>query len=574
MRAAARADGVSVHAIAGTHAVLLAMNASDQARRSLLGFAIGRKDPAGEVRWLRGFKFFRDLVPDPQPGETRSTLEHPIQSFLWGHYTADPDTEHRYVVRPLYRPGNGNLAALVPGADVSVTVRTESQDQGTHAIYFNRGAIPSQAFARQFGNRPPADENDPDADDVRWLSRGLLQGALDFIAQATGPRFSLRCGFYEFKYKPIMAALLAADGRGADVRIVYEAGTETKAGVVRPTSTTTGNEKAIDDLPFDRTLLIKRTKRKAIPHNKFIILLDNGRPVEVWTGSTNITASGFLGQSNVGHIVRDETVAAAFLRYWELLSRDSDIEAMRDFCSANPADLAEPLAENSITAIFSPRRRSRMLDWYGASMDQARQTVMLTSAFGVTERLARHFNNDRDYLRFLLMEKPNASAETQAMIERDRDTRIATGPDLNRDAIALQLEGAGLDFWLRERHFRDRGGGHVFYIHTKIMAIDVLTDDPLVFSGSANFSPPSLLSNDENMLLIRGDKRVADVYLTEFFRLFNHFYFRFVAQEAARRGTGGTEEVPFLEDSDAWTDGAYAPGRYHFRRRELFGVAP
>jgi hypothetical protein len=34
------------------------------------------------------------------------------------------------------------------------------------------------------------------------------------------------------------------------------------------------------------------------------------------------------------------------------------------------------------------------------------------------------------------------------------------------------------DVWRRERHFRKRNSGHVFYVHTKIMAADLLSDDP------------------------------------------------------------------------------------------------
>lgn len=574
MRVSGRAGGISVHAIAGSHAVLLAMNASAAARRDLLGFAIGRRRRNGEIGWLNGFKFFEDLVPAPKAGETRSTLEHPVQSFLWGHYTATPDTAFDYVVRPLYRPGNGDLASLKAGEDVPVSLRTEPVDSGRHSVVFNRGAIASQAFARQFGNRPPADENDPDAEDVRWLSRGLLEAALGFIGQARGPRFKLRAALYEFKYKPIMAAFAQAQASGADVKIVYEAGSVTEKGVTKPTSTTNGNEEAIDDFGFDRDCLIKRLNRAAIPHNKFIVLLDNDRPVQVWTGSTNITSSGFLGQSNVGHIVRDEKVAQAFLAYWEMLAADTPIEAMKAWCTQHTAELAKGPPPEGITPIFSPRKRSTMLDWYGSRIEAAEQMVMLTSAFGVTEKLARFFDNDRDFLRFLLMESPNKKPETQAMLERDRDTQIAIGPDLNKDAIALALEGHELDFWLKERHFRDRNGGHVFYVHTKIMGADLLGDDPLLFTGSANFSPPSLLSNDENMLLIRGERRVADVYLTEFFRLFNHFYFRYVAQETAKRGQGDLNRIAFLDETDAWTNASYTQGRYHCRRRELFGVAP
>ena len=42
--------------------------------------------------------------------------------------------------------------------------------------------------------------------------------------------------------------------------------------------------------------------------------------------------------------------------------------------------------------------------------------------------------------------------------------------------------------------------------------------------GASMSTTPSNVSNDENMLVVRGDDRVADIYLTEFMRLFQHFY--------------------------------------------------
>jgi phosphatidylserine/phosphatidylglycerophosphate/cardiolipin synthase-like enzyme len=58
------------------------------------------------------------------------------------------------------------------------------------------------------------------------------------------------------------------------------------------------------------------------------------------------------------------------------------------------------------------------------------------------------------------------------------------------------------------------------------MLVDPLGNDPIVIAGSANFSAASTEDNDENMLVIRGNKRVADIYLGEFMRLFSHFSFR------------------------------------------------
>jgi hypothetical protein len=82
-----------------------------------------------------------------------------------------------------------------------------------------------------------------------------------------------------------------------------------------------------------------------------------------------------------------------------------------------------------------------------------------------------------------------------------------------------------------------------------------------------------LTSNDENMLLIRGDTQVADVYLTEFMRLLNHFYFRQVANRTAQDGAN-SPTVALLSSDDSWVDGHYRPRNYRSKRRELFGVAP
>jgi len=569
MRRRASKNGVSVHAISGSHAVLLAMDAEAQARKGLLGFAV----KVGEVgshhgSWLRGFKFFEATVPDPQPGERRSTLEQPIQSFLWGHYSASPDTPYRYTVRPVY----GTPASLEYGEDVSVEIRTESTMSGTHSVFFNRGAIPSQAFADLFGNRPPADPNDPTAADVKWLSRGLLEAALTFIGQARGKHYALRVAAYEFTYPPILEALAAAACAGADVKVVYEDGQQKVKGVLSNTSTTDMNRAAIADAHFhdkDNLTLIPRTKRRSIPHNKFIVLLENDKPVQVWTGSTNFTSSGFLGQSNVGHIVRDEAVAGQYLAYWMELAQDPEPEPFQTWCSEHSPYPGADLPAEGITTMFSPRQRSKMLDWYGSRIEGAEQTVMLTAAFGVTKKLAERFDNDRDFLRFLLMERKNRNAVTQAMLERDRDTRIALGAALNKDAIQFKMGGHRLDEWLREEeHYRHKG--HVFYVHTKILMVDTMTNDPLVFSGSANFSSASLLSNDENMLLIRGDTKVADIYTVEFMRLFNHFYFRYIVQVLTKQGRNDPTKAAFLDPTDSWVATNFKPGTYHCRRRELF----
>jgi phosphatidylserine/phosphatidylglycerophosphate/cardiolipin synthase-like enzyme len=76
-----------------------------------------------------------------------------------------------------------------------------------------------------------------------------------------------------------------------------------------------------------------------------------------------------------------------------------------------------------------------------------------------------------------------------------------------------------------------------------------------VASGSANFSKASTDTNDENMLIIRGDKRIADIYFGEYIRLYTHYAFREAVKWAMEKeGLGQPQEwqPQYLIDNDSW----------------------
>lgn len=102
------------------------------------------------------------------------------------------------------------------------------------------------------------------------------------------------------------------------------------------------------------------------------------------------------------------------------------------------------------------------------------------------------------------------------------------------------------------------------------MLIDPLSADPVVVTGSANFSEPSTKENDENMLVIRGDTRVADIYLTEFNRLFNHYYFRSAVESFTAHHEATDGASLFLTEDTTW-QAKYAPGSFRAKRLQLFG---
>lgn len=573
MRADNKAGDFSVKAIAGTYTILLALDCAEPRRHGLKGFAIKREtlDAATPTtKWLRSLKVFKSVVPDPDPGHRYSTWEHPIQSFLWGDYTAVPATRYKFTIVPMY----GQPGALEPEPGVEVEVRTEKEFDGAHGVWFNRGAIASQVFVREFGNKAPPRPDDPADRETAWLSRGLLEACLAFIDE-TPAGDGLRVAAYEFTYMPVLKALKSALERGVDVRIVYDASDEENG----PTDNQDAIEAAGLPRKFSGKRVLYRRTEPEIPHNKFMVrLAGNQHPVDVWTGSTNFTPSGFLGQSNVGHRVRNEQTARQYLDYWSLLSRDPKREKARKRVMELTPDPSALVAGNSISRVFSPRPKSKMLGWYGDRIEDATGSVMFTAAFGVTEKLVGPLARDRDFLRFILMEKPPSEANKRKL-KKDRDLIISYGAVLGEmyrfvdgnPVARKRIAEFDLDKWfLKEEHFRRRG--FVFFVHTKFLLIDPLSDDPLVCTGSANFSPNSLLYNDENMLLIRGNTRVADIYLTEFDRVFRHFYFRDVANEIEARG--GRAQAVFLDETSKWTDSYFKPGAFKTRRREMFFSHP
>lgn len=101
------------------------------------------------------------------------------------------------------------------------------------------------------------------------------------------------------------------------------------------------------------------------------------------------------------------------------------------------------------------------------------------------------------------------------------------------------------------------------YIHTKIILIDPLSENPIVITGSANFSKNSSMQNDENQKFIFGEKEVAHVYLTEFMRLYDHYAFRdSLAHPEVFNAVHklGADNLPHLSPDDSWTNAFFDGG--------------
>jgi phosphatidylserine/phosphatidylglycerophosphate/cardiolipin synthase-like enzyme len=539
MRAYNKTGSLSVQAIAGAYVVLLGIDMEQAASDGVLGFGIERIEHGhGNSRaWLQALKVFTDV---PVEEGMVSTEHHPIQGFFWGDFTTRYGHEYTYRIVAM----RGDPGALRASETVEVRIATEKEDEGQHAVYFNRGVAGSQAYVRKFGDRRPADV--PNRAAFQWLSRGLFRAMLDFIHKANGPDWGLRVSSYELQQGAVLNAFREAADSEADVKIIFDA----RAKANGPAD---ANWAAIRQAKIENLVIPRTRSRSAISHNKFMVLLHNGEPVEVWTGSTNFTDGGIFGHSNCGHIVRKKDVAATYFKYWEELQKDPE---MRDIRPGNDEIFPIPdgLPAIGTGAAFSPRSNLDLLRWYARLMDKAGTAVFFTAAFGVNDLFEEVLEQPKPYLRYVLLESA------------DRDIESL----LNEVAVANILPQNEFERWMEE-HLSGLNT-HVKYIHTKYMIIDPLGNDPLLITGSANFSDASTRKNDENMLVIRGDKRVADLYLSEFMRLFNHFQFRGLAH--ARAATGPESARSFLVPNDSWKARYYQPDTPKYLERLYFAGHP
>ncbi|GAB2556413.1 phospholipase D-like domain-containing protein [Spirosoma areae] len=555
MRKKSLPKDLTIFAVAGMRVVTLGLDFSGQKRVGCLGFAIKREDHTNqETFWMRGIKTFEATLPHPDPAVPVSSREHPFQSFQWSDYSVEPGQLYTYTVVPLY----GSPTHLTEGEANAVTIKTEPITGNVHSIYFNRGTAASQEYTRRFQDRKPPVVGQLAYD---WLSRGLFEALITFIARATGPDFALHGAIYEFQWPGVLEALKAAAARGVQVQVLYDA----IAGGSGPRER---NIEAVEKAGINN-LTTQRVKGKLM-HNKFLVLTNQNQAVAVWTGSTNLTENGIFGHSNVGHIVDDAGVATTYLTYLKKLREDPTKEESQNWLGTNNPAPPNPWNKD-ITVVFSPHLGKSVLSWYAQVANSAQKGLFMTFAFGMNKVFQQVYEQNDGVLRFALMEKEGAGAGlAQGKID------IARIRKLPNVVVALgnRLTLNAFDRWVKEidRPFDHDGiQTHVLWIHTKYMLVDPLGENPVTITGSANFSGASTDINDENMLVIRNDKRVADCYLGEFMRLHTHYAYREAVKIAQQQGIDEADWKPnYLIADDGWQHDYFDPTHPRSLRRVYF----
>ena len=577
--------GYTIFAVAGIDVVSFGIDFTNAHTNGLLGFAVERHDITEDERYfMKGFKVFKEVFPNPTENLLVSTMEQPVQSFVWDDFTAKPAHDYEY----FFYPVRGKPKFLNLQQPLKIKIKTEGLfTNEKHDIFFNRGVASSQEYARRFKESPDK-IIDPklQREAFDWLSRHLKEAFYKFIDRAKKGDM-LFGSFYEFHFPEAVSKFKTAIDRGVKVHLIIDCkanGKKDKDGNLNsfPKS---DNLAALKKAGITKTHFIQRTANKnAISHNKFLLFQpkDAGDPTEVWTGSTNISEGGIFGQTNVGHWIRDKDLAITYKEYWELLKTNPGIiEGKPETSKANTVfkKAVETITKTvtikdietsakSIIPLFSPRAGTTVLDTYFEFVDEATAEACITLAFGVTQGLKDKLihHTFRNPIVFMLLEKRDAPASNS----KNKDTFVFLNTKQNvYEAFGSFIEDP-LYKWTREKNTQALGlNTHVKYIHTKFLLQDPLGDTPVVVTGSANFSLASTNTNDENMVIIKNDKRAADIYFTEFNRLFNHYYFRSVLLDLKTKGRKPDDGSLFLLPDDSWLE-KYKPGKLRRKRVDMY----
>lgn len=512
--------------------------------------------------FLRNRVGFADQAGNQPPGadELRPSTEWPFQTFTWTDHTADSGDTVSYRVIPVIRSAPGSALELLEAeaSEWSQEHTLGAPSASPYKAYFNRGFVMSQFMGRYLRARNltlaqfKAQISDQEDQEIRRFLSGDLRLAVLRMVEEVGADEHLFGALYELHDEELIAALAALGPRG---HLVLANGSITKRA-----DETTAEARQRDQNEHGRQELLaagvdvqedhRFLSPGALGHNKFLVVTDAQENARLaWTGSMNWTPTGLCTQVNNGLRIEDAEVAGIFLDQWKRL-RDAGSQFPADLVAANSQPkTAGPNAPGSIrsTVWFTRTRLGVDLEQLRSEVLRAQQGLLflmfMPGGTGVLPAALTAAANPDLYVRGVVSDLP-AVDESQLEIGL-----ISTG-GLAHTATFDVLEPGGIRhpfaFWAAEvtrSEFLSQIGFAI--IHSKVLVIDPFSADPTVITGSHNFSTSASSKNDENFIIVKGDRELAQAHAVNIIGAYNHYRWR--AHVAAT-----PEPWKGTEDGDQW----------------------
>jgi phosphatidylserine/phosphatidylglycerophosphate/cardiolipin synthase-like enzyme len=303
---------------------------------------------------------------------------------------------------------------------------------------------------------------------------------------------------------------------------------------------------SVDVAPHDRFV-----SPGALGHNKFMVRTDHdGNPVIAWTGSTNWTPTGLCTQLNNGLLIKDAQVAQIYLDQWHRL-RDAASGFPKALVSANSEAHvpAPPAPDAAVATVWYSRTAGKVdLTALGDVVASAKQGILflmfMPGGKGVLGDVMGRVGEPGLYVRGVVSELPKGPGN-----ESEVNVQLVNGAQQQDNTLdVIQPEGIAhpfANFAAEVTHNQFLANiGHAI-IHSKVLVIDPFSPDAVVVTGSHNFSQSASTGNDENFIIIKGDRPLAEAYAVNIMAAYDHYRWRAFI---------GEDQNPFnaLADNDTW----------------------
>jgi len=535
----------------GDHTALVWLPSDIKPIPGCLGFTIRRVIQGSPDTYLHGFAGFSDTDKlDPN-----APWKHPVQRFMWWDYGVKPGQAVQYSVVPVTGDANNLQLATASASPLTAPITISGQMSPNISAYFNKGIVAAQWVSRvlaSLGNPPPkmADliaATQPPKNALRNELSGLLRPQiLELLADVKNNNGEVYAALYELNDPELKAALKAL---GKKCHLILANGAFSKKNDNDENEAVRAEMKGVVDL-YDRLV-----PEGHFAHNKFLVCCDStGKPQRVLSGSTNWTMTGLCTQANNGIIVNDQKLAQDFLDEWNLLKQAKN-SYPPTLATANSKANTYTVDGGTITQWFAPTSAGQDLDYARHLINSAKQGILflffnpgvfvadgqpVTKWTLLQNILFRHHagtpNYDGNlYIRGVVnqeiaglttesTDKKPAKPSAHAALDPSAATPVTLFNGGKQPPQHLGYES------MVPKNIKDTFHnwateilGQGVHIHSKVIVLDPFGDNPVVMTGSHNLGFKASTKNDDNLMIIEGNRRLAAAYAANIIAIYQSY---------------------------------------------------
>jgi len=524
----------------GDHTCLVWLPADGQPIPDCRGFTIRRVEHGQPDTYLHGFVGFSD----DDKLDPNAPWKHPLQRFMWWDYGVKPGQTVQYSVVPVtgdkdhLQLDRQNASPLTPPMTIT------SQVSRSIGAYFNKGIVSAQWVSRALADIGPnpkiADIIATPGNPLRDALSGLLRPQiLKMLADVKAGGGEIYAALYELNDPELIDALKALGKKGHLILAngAFKPPTNDENKDVR------GKLKSVVDL-YNRLV-----PKGHFAHNKFVVFCDSsGKPQSVLSGSTNWTMTGLCTQANNGIIVNDAQLAQYFLDEWKLLKAAKN--AYPKSLALTNGQAGAKGANNfkvdgvGITQWFAPTDKAEDLDYARKLISAAKDGVLFLffnpGVFAGPDKpakkwtmlkniLFRHHQGSPDYNPNLYIR--GVVNQEIAGLTNESTSKKAGKP--NAHAALDPSAGTPVTLFNGGKQPQQHLGyesmvpknikdvfhgwateilGQGVHIHSKVIVLDPFGANPVVMTGSHNLGFKASSANDDNLMIIEGNRALAASY--------------------------------------------------------------